>query len=253
MSRFAVRVSRSGSVGLRREAAAAARRFGALSDLPYDWGHDSHTPIVVFGRTGAFCLSDDRRLAFHPNMAKNRIRSIRAGGSDVLSHAFRLAKSMTFLDCTCGLGSDAITASYITGPDGRVVALEASPPLALLSQLGLSTYATECVWLAESMRRVTVVFDDYSSFLCHLPSAAFDVVYFDPMFDKTIANSSGIEIVRRLARYGAPSESDIAQAWRVARTCVGIKTMAGDGLIERLGFTECLRHGKIRYGVIRRA
>ena len=73
-----------------------------------------------------------RCLRYHPNMAKLRILALEQGKHDILVDALQLKLGDCVLDCTCGLGADAIVASCKVGATGRVRSLEASPLLALL-------------------------------------------------------------------------------------------------------------------------
>ena len=52
---------------------------------------------------------------------------------------------MRVLDCTMGLASDAVVASFITGRTGTVCAVEASPLLHFVVSEGLQNYQAEDV------------------------------------------------------------------------------------------------------------
>lgn len=59
-------------------------------------------------------------------MAELRIKNIIDGNPDHMTTVMGLTKGMSALDCTLGLGTDAIVASYIAGESGLIQALEGS-------------------------------------------------------------------------------------------------------------------------------
>lgn len=64
---------------------------------------------------------------FHPSMSFPRIKAIKQGKPDHMVEAMALTEGDMVLDCTMGLGADAIVASYIVGPSGRVVGVSSWP------------------------------------------------------------------------------------------------------------------------------
>lgn len=61
------------------------------------------------------------KFFFHPSSAMFRVKRLMRGEKDPLIEATELRPGDSFLDCTLGLGSDAITASMRVGPNGRVI------------------------------------------------------------------------------------------------------------------------------------
>lgn len=197
-------------------------------------------------------LSDGQsEVFFHPGMAFVRIKNMAAGEPDRMVEAMSLTPGMTVLDCTLGLGSDAIVAAYAVGLTGRVTGLEAVGPLAMLVRRGLAGYQGR---LAEAMGRVEVVAADHRELLPTLAGDSFDVVYFDPMFRRPLWHSSGIAPLRRLALDAPLDFASVEEALRVARHCVVMKERQNSPEFDRLGFrvAEGGRYSPVAYGVRRR-
>ena len=79
----------------------------------------------------------EQPLFFHPNSAAFRLKRLEKGETDPLIEASGIAEGNTFLDCTLGLASDSIIASYIIGDSGKCLGLEADPAVAFLTKTGL--------------------------------------------------------------------------------------------------------------------
>src|SRR5512138_1638232 len=163
-----------------------------------------------------------------------RARERRAGGGDATTRdpfleAAGIEEGDAVLDCTLGLGADALVAAVAVAPGGRVVGVEASPALA--------------AWVAEGLRRlgdeaaarVEVRAGDHAEVLAALPERSFDVVVFDPMFRHARAEPAGFDVVRRLADPRPLSPEALARARRVARRWVLVKDGAPGWDLARLG------------------
>ena len=135
------------------------------------------------------------------------------------------------LDCTVGLGADALVAATAAGPEGRVVGLEASVALAAWVGEGLS----RCGDPAAS--RIEIRAGDHADALAALPDGSFDVVLFDPMFRHARAEPAGFDLVRRLADPRPLSPAALERARRVARRWVVVKDGAPGWDLARLGLT----------------
>jgi 16S rRNA (guanine1516-N2)-methyltransferase len=135
------------------------------------------------------------------------------------------------LDCTAGLGADALVAAAATGPRGRVLGLEASRALAAWTGEGLRRFP------AEASRRVEVRCADHLEFLRAAAARSFDVVVFDPMFRHARAEPGGFEVVRRLSDPRPLSPEALLEARRVARRWVVVKDGAPGWDLARLGLT----------------
>jgi hypothetical protein len=173
---------------------------------------------------------------FHIGMAKLRIKNLQTGNSDQMINAMRLSPGDVVLDCTLGLGTDAIVASYALGASGRVTGLESSPIVTELVWRGLAAYNPEDPAVASAMRRIEVVCAEHIDYLHRLPDKSVDIVYFDPMFRRPVQESSGIAPLRLLANHTPVTSDAINEAKRVARKRVVLKEAANSREFLRLGF-----------------
>lgn len=189
---------------------------------------------------------------FHPNMAVGRLRAAAGGGAnDPLVRAMGLREGDRVLDATLGLGADAIVASHLVGERGLVLGIEASPVVACLVRHGLATYQHR---LAPAMRRVRVVCGDHRALLDGWPAAmAWEVIAFDPMFERTIDRSHGIEGLRRLADYRPLAPAAVARARMLVSRAVVVKGRPDEGWFQALGADEVVPsgRGRVAYAVLR--
>ena len=194
----------------------------------------------------------DGELYFHPGMAHLRLKNLRHGESDHLLKALGVTEGARVLDCTLGMGADAIVESFCVGKSGEVVALEKNPVVALLIAHGLQTDEGEHPTTVAAMRRVRVVCADYEDFLREQADDSFDAVYFDPMFRHPFTESASIHPLRFLADPRPVSVEAIREAKRVARRRVVLKESSKSLEFERLGFTEFEggKYSNVRYGVM---
>jgi 16S rRNA (guanine1516-N2)-methyltransferase len=135
------------------------------------------------------------------------------------------------LDCTAGLGADALVAAAAAGPRGRVLALESSQALAAWTGEGLRRFA------AEAARRVEVIHADHGEWRARAAPRSFDVVVLDPKLRHARAEPGGFDLVRRLADARPLEAAAVEAARRVARRCVVIKDGAPGWDLARLGLT----------------
>ena len=219
--------------------AAIRERYGAL--------------FVMVAKERLVVDTPDGELYFHPGMAHLRLKNLRRGESDHLLRALDIAEGARVLDCTLGMGADAIVESFAAGTAGEVVALEKNPVVAALIEHGLQTSEGEHPTTVAAMRRVRVVCADYLDFLRAQPDKSFDAVYFDPMFRHPFTESAGIHPLRLLADPRPVSPEAIREARRVARRRVVLKESSKSGEFARLGFSEFEggRYSNVRYGVMR--
>lgn len=245
----------------RPQECATARGIAAATGCPYvprgrdalaqAAGRAGRAGLLVVERTELSLWVAGRRFRYHPNMAKLRVLALQQRKRDALIAAMQLAPGGSVLDCTCGLGADAIVASWVVRPAGRVCALEASPLLALLVERGLASCALDDPPdLVPAMRRVEVCCADFARYLRGEADDAWDVVYFDPMFAETIADSEGLDLVRCLAEGGGPSPADLDQARRVARRRVVMKDRQPGHALAHLGFAKVEGGRRVCYGVL---
>ncbi|MGB8929791.1 MAG: class I SAM-dependent methyltransferase, partial [Anaeromyxobacteraceae bacterium] len=135
------------------------------------------------------------------------------------------------LDCTLGLGADALVAAVAAGAAGRVVGIEGSVPLAAWVGEGLARSPLP------GANRIEVWAGDHAALLESLPERSFDVVCFDPMFRHARAEPGGFDVVRALADARPLSREAVELARRVARRWVLVKDGAPGWDLARLGLT----------------
>lgn len=208
--------------------------------------------ILLVKKNSLSIVTSDGELFFHPNTAHLRIKNLRSGEGDRLVDSLKISSGSKILDCTLGLGSDAIVESFIVGKTGKIVALEVNPLIFEIVSHGLKNFSEDSPHILESMRRIEVFNADYRDFLKNCADNSFDVVYFDPMFRKPIKKSSGLNPIRPLADNRPLTEEIIAEACRVAKFRVVLKEHNGSFEFQRLGF-KILGGGKyssVAFGVI---
>ncbi|MBU0606825.1 MAG: class I SAM-dependent methyltransferase [Armatimonadetes bacterium] len=190
---------------------------------------------------------------FHPGMAKTRLHNCRRGNMDPMLQAMRLQPGDRVLDCTLGRATDAVVAAWQAGPEGRVVGLEKSRVLAELTVDGLAHYVDPSRELTSLLRRIEARWADHNTTLPDLPDAAYEVVYFDPIFDQPLERSHAMSPLRELADASPLSPAAVAEARRVAARAVVIKQRRGTALWSQLAVDEVISGGgssRVEYGVV---
>lgn len=220
-------------------------RTGAVADL-------NARAVLVVTRERLVVETRAGQLYFHPGMAKPRIRSLERGDVDVMVAAMQLEPGDEVLDCTLGLGADAIVSSYVVGSEGRVVGVEGVPVLAEVVRVGLSEYDPEHAAMQAAMRRIEVVAADHAAYLRTLPDKSFDVVYFDPLFREPVQQSVHMRPWRELGVAKPLTRDVVDEARRVARRRVVIKERHGSDVFAELGVENAVggRKSRVAYGVI---
>ncbi|OQB47544.1 MAG: Ribosomal RNA small subunit methyltransferase J [Firmicutes bacterium ADurb.Bin153] len=165
-------------------------------------------------------------LRFHPSTAPLRIAQAKAGKEDVMVGAMRLRKGDSVLDCTMGLGSDALVAAWTVGESGHVVALEASRPIYLAMDYGMRGYRADAD-VASAASRIERINEGYSPYLRGCGDGSFDVVYMDPMFARPVPGTP-VDSLRTWAVAGMPGHEDLEHALKAARRRVVIKVRKGE-------------------------
>lgn len=210
--------------------------------------------LVVSDKELAYYIEGFRHpLFFHPGSTMFRVKRFMKGGFDPFLNATDLQLGMSILDCTLGMGTDAVLAGFVVGAKGQVVGLEKNPLLAYIVQDGLQNFQYDLnPELQMAMRRVQLHIADYMDFLPKLAAQAYDVVYFDPMFQKPIEASNGIEALRQISYYDELIEPIIKEAKRVAKKRVVLKAHYESPLFEKYGFQVLKRKtAQFHYGVIK--
>lgn len=208
--------------------------------------------VLVISREQAKLHTPQGEYFFHPSMSFPRIKAVKQGKPDHMVEAMALSEGDTVLDCTLGLGADAIVASYVTGPQGRVVGVESAPELAYLVDSGLHTYGRGAKTIQEAMARIEVVCADSGRYLAEQEDNSFDVVYFDPMFRVPREKSSSMLPIRGIVNTTPLDAETVDEALRVCRKRVVMKENSFSGEFSRLGFNNIYggRYSPIAFGVI---
>jgi len=244
--RIAVTTPLGPSPAEEADARAAAARHGlpyaerSRRPLPALLGAAGAEGFLVLSRLHALLWTPQEEHRWAGGMGQVRMKRVlarRAGAPldpterDPMLEAAGLRPGDAVLDATLGLGADALVAAAACGPDGRVVGLEASAPLAAWVAEGLRRLDVE------PARRVEVRAIDHASALAALPAASFDVVLFDPMFRHRRDAPGGFDLVRRLADARPLEAAALEEARRVARRWVVVKDGAPGWDLARLGLT----------------
>ncbi|QRK14031.1 class I SAM-dependent methyltransferase [Archangium violaceum] len=189
--------------------------------------------FIVFEREGVSLWDKEGSFSFNPGMAhlrRLRILSGQTGGDDALVRVAELRAGDHFLDCTLGLGQDALVAALVVGPSGRVVGLEKSLALHAVVSEGLKAYD-----YGPDSCRVETVHADAQMYLRSLHSGSFDVVFFDPMFEKPRKSQPAFEMLRRFAEHAPLTPETLEEARRVARRWVVVKGSKYSDDLKKLG------------------
>ncbi|BFH13486.1 class I SAM-dependent methyltransferase [Paenibacillus melissococcoides] len=225
------------------------RRRCTLATLRNRYGDDEF--IVYRNKDVRYTKLGLTELIYHPSMAYVRIKRLLAGEGDTMIAASRAQPGDEVLDCTAGLGSDALVFSHVVGEAGRVTALESEQALFTLLHEGLLLYESSIQSVNEAMRRIALKQANHVEWLRGLPDRSVDIVYFDPMFREPVKESASIDPLRALANPGAVKPEAIREACRVARKTVVMKELRGSEEFGRLGFERLVHTGtKLAYGVI---
>lgn len=238
---------------MRRHAIAVTTRanpvpadVAAASSVAARWGvpclrRPSQSPLstllalaetlLVVERTGVSLWDDEGSARWAQGLAALRLRALDAGGqAEALVRVGGLVAGEHVLDCTLGLAQDARVAARLVGPQGRVVGLEASLPLAMLAAEGLRAEAPE-----PRSASIEVQHADSRTVLLSLGSKSVDVVLFDPMFSRERAAQPSFALLRRLACRAALDVATLAAARRVARRVVLVKAPRYGTELKTLG------------------
>jgi hypothetical protein len=207
--------------------------------------------VVGKERLELFLPGETEPFFFHPNSAMFRIKRLQQGEHDPFIDACQLEEGMSFLDCTLGLASDGIVASYKVGDKGKVIGLEAEKYLSYLVRTGLNKWTSDIAVIDESMRRIEVYHTFCFEYLKSLPNESIDCVYFDPMFEKKILQADGIQALSNLALYDPVENYWIEEAIRVAKKRVVLKDHYLSRRFREFNFQVIRRKtAKFHFGII---
>ncbi len=204
----------------RKPKAPLTPLFEAFADALLVFGVDE---LVLWDRAGS--------LRFSPGMARLRIKRLDAGiDDDLLVRLAGFETGSSVLDCTLGLGADALVAARAVGPLGRVVGLEKSLALYALSSTGLEAHE-----VGSRSCRIEVLHRDAGDFLAEARPGTFDYILFDPMFERPRRSSPSFETMRRFADHAPLTATMLRDAARVAQRAVLVKGSRYSHTLRRLG------------------
>lgn len=208
--------------------------------------------VVLASQEGPVIHTPGGKYFFHLSMAELRIKNLVNGKHDHMIAAMGLVPGMSLLDCTLGLASDAIVASYVTGSTGKILGLESSPLLALVAEFGLNNFVADNPEVTSSLRRIKVKQADHFDYLSSLPDNSFDIVFFDPMFRNPVDSSSNLKPIRHLADSRPLTPETLLEARRIARRRVVIKEAQGSKVFRELGISVFAggKYSSIQYGIV---
>lgn len=226
-----------------------ARNKMAMSVLKETYGVDT---VVLVTRDGIEADTERGRCFFHLNMAQLRTQNIERGMCDHMVEAMGLTEGMSVLDCTMGLASDAVVASYAVGSGGYVVGVEKSPVVHLIVSSGIASFVSDDMKLTDAVKRIETVRSDALDYLKNQADGSFDVVFFDPMFRVPVYTSANFKPMRSIVETDALSRKMIEEAVRVASVRVVMKETAQSTEFARLGFNKRCggKYSRIQYGII---
>ena len=244
------------------EVNTLAEHIGTLLNIPFALRsknslmaikiHYQVDNVIVVGQKGPLVHTPGGEYFFHLSMAELRIKNLLNGQHDHMIAAMSLQAGMSVLDCTLGLATDAIVASFVVGSAGTVVGLETSPIVAFIASYGLKHFQTDESYLTEALRRISVNQTHSYKYLTTLADNSYDIVYFDPMFRHPIYSSSNVKPLRYLADNSPLPKNTLREACRVAKKRVVVKESSKSDEFTRLGITTINggKYSSVHYGVI---
>jgi hypothetical protein len=207
--------------------------------------------VVGKERLELFDKGEPNPFFFHPNSAMFRIKRIMNGDQDPFVEAAQLKKGMSLLDCTLGLASDSIVASFVVGDVGKVTGVEGQKYISYVVGRGLKTWDSDIYEINDAMRRVRVVTENSLIYLKSLPTECYDCVYFDPMFEEKILESDGIKALDLFALHDTLNDQLMNEAIRVAKHRILLKDHYLSTRFQKFGFQPFRRKtSKFHFGVI---
>ena len=224
--------------GEQAEAAALAARFGLTCEerrgrtVEELIAASGGAPVLILGSRRADLYQGTQVHRASPGMAFLRVVRAEQGEPDPLTRAARLGAGDRVLDCTLGLGGDALVASQAVGPSGVVVALEASPVLAAFTSAGYRRAPEPALAPAA---RIAIHTADHRAVLAALPTHSFDVVLIDPMFRAPLDAGPLFPLLRAHADHAPLSAGDLLEARRVSKRGVLVKDAWPGRELHRLG------------------
>lgn len=222
------------------------RSIGKMQEL-----YSSDVLVAGKDRYTFYRRGTEEPFFFHPNSAMYRLKRIARGEADPLIEAAAIKPGDSFLDCTLGLGSDAIIAAHAVGVSGRIEGIEADAVIAFLTEKGMCSFSTDYRPLTEAMQRIKVIHSEAVAFLKSCADSSCDIVYLDPMFAVPVEESSNFGQLRAIGASDALTEEWVQEALRVCRRRVVLKDHFRSPRFRQFGFQQQIRsYTKVHYGII---
>lgn len=233
---LAVALSGSTDAALRAEAEACAARWGLPLLLrgpkaPLRGLLEKAEVLVVFGEDAVSLRDRAGQTRGGAGLAALRLKEIAKGRTDdPLQRVGEIVAGERVLDATLGFAQDARVAARLVGPSGSVLGIESSLPLAVLADAALRREGPDA-----RAATIEVQHADSSVVLRAMQARSVDVVLFDPMFGRALPAQPGFEMLRRLADPAPLTPEVLAEARRVARRVVLVKSARYTPVLRALG------------------
>ncbi len=207
--------------------------------------------VLVVEKDGLSAVKGGERFFFHPSLAVIRKSNLDTGEKDYLIESLDLTGDEKVLDCTLGLGSEAILIAHFL-PRGKVVGLEKSPLIKLVVEDGMSRPEKLYKWIQQAVKRIEIIEGDYKEYVRNT-SEKFDCVYVDPMFEHPSMESSAMNSMRPFADRSSLEVEDIEAMKKIALKRIVVKAKWNDSIFEKYDFDFITGSAKsgIGYGVIK--
>ncbi|QUW22398.1 class I SAM-dependent methyltransferase [Sporosarcina sp. Marseille-Q4063] len=211
--------------------------------------YDSAVLVASANRYELYRIGMDKPFFFHPDTAAFRLKRLMNGEKDPFIEATQLQPGDSFLDCTLGLASDSILASFITKEGGKVLGVEGDVDIAFITSEGLRSYTLGSEELTNAMRRIQVISQDAVTFLQSQPDESWDVIYIDPMFSSPINESTNFAPLRQVGLQGMLTDEWMREAERVCKRRVVVKDHYQSQVFEQFNLNTQIRlNTKFHFG-----
>ena len=249
--RLGVTTSLKASTAIRELAKARAAEwdlpFFDRREDPMSRVHQHADAVLLFTAKGLCIATADGQLKTNLSTAAVRLRHINAGDSDPLKRAADLRPGDDVIDCTYGLGRDAVVAAHIIGPEGSLTAIEASPALFHMADENppLAEYDGAVPMAAAE---INLVHADAREWLEAQPAQSADVVLIDPMFENPKSSDASFALLRAVAKTDTTLDQEwVERAQRVARRWVVVKSGNWFPWFDEVGLEAVHSHGNARW------
>ena len=202
--------------------------------------------LLLFAAEGVLLSTADGQLRVSLSTAAIRLRHIAANESDPLIRAAELRPGDSVVDCTYGLGRDAVVAAHIIGPTGTLVGIEASKALFHLADEN-DPLAQQAGAIDVEAATISLVHSDARAWLEQAPAQSADVVLIDPMFEKPKTSDASFSILRSVASEIPLDQEWVASARRVARRWVVVKSGSWPPWFDDIGLVNVHSHGNAQW------